>query len=76
MTISCGRVSERARAYLDGAGGDVAVVRHAGCEGRTVEEGVVGFSLGEFELLVECVGFLPELVDLLLLFGNGVFFFN
>ena len=62
--------------YLDRAGGNVAVVGKPSCEGRAVEERVVGLSLREFELPVESVRLLPKLVYLLLLFGDGVFFFN
>ena len=57
-------------AYLDGAGGDVAVVGHASGERGAVVEGEGGLVFGQLELLVEGVDFLPEGEDALLFVGE------
>lgn len=56
---------------LNGSGQDMAVVREAGGEGRTVVENVLGHVLGESQLSLEGFDFGPVLENLLLLLGEG-----
>jgi len=48
----------------------VTVVGKSGGEGRAIVECVQGFSLGELELLLESVDFLPIFQYFLFLFGE------
>ena len=58
------------KTYLDCAGGDVAVVGHAGSERGPIVKGEGGFVLRALELLVEGVNLIPVVQDTLFLSGE------
>jgi len=46
-------------AYLNGTSSNMTIVRETSSEGRTIVEGVQGFTLCELKLLFEGINFLP-----------------
>ena len=56
--------------YLDGACGDVAIMRHSSGKWWAIIEGERWFVLGQFELLLECFDIFPVLEDFLFLLGE------